>query len=157
LGGKPRVLLLANVPRLSAGQRDAVERFLAADGDVLVALGDQVDARFYNEHLYRGGKGWLPARLERITDPEDPARPLPGSFTHPALGRFPQELAEGLGKAEFRHWWKVTPAADGGAVAAARLAGGDPLLVEGGFRGGRVFLCAVPLDNSWCPGLAGLP
>lgn len=157
-GTSPRVLVLSNVERLTPAQREAVARFLTGGGGVLVTLGERVDARHYNEQLYRGGEGWLPARLDETagneTRPEDAARPLPVSFSHPALELFRAAPADDLGEARFPRWWKLH-AAD--RSPAALLTSNDPLLVERPYGAGRVLLCAVPLDDSWRTNLPQLP
>jgi hypothetical protein len=170
-GTRPRVLVLANVARLTPPQQDAVTQFLAAGGGVLVTLGDRVDAQHYNEQLLRGGQGWLPARLEDQTGDESdlahaPA-PLPSSFFHPALELFREVKIGGLGEAHFPRWWKVAlPGRTSPAVPVALLTNSDPLLVERPYPGapahatpgaGRVLLCTVPLDNSWRTNLPDLP
>src|SRR5262249_10330180 len=90
----PRVLVLADVPRLTDAQRRAVERSRRDGGGVLVALGPRVEAQraFYNDELFRGGQGWLPARLDRIegelTRPELAAAVETQELRHPVLARF---------------------------------------------------------------------
>jgi hypothetical protein len=154
-GGRPRVLVLADVPRLNALQQDAVERFLADGGGVLVVLGERAEneAAFYNEQLYRGGRGWLPARLDRVAGergrPELGAAPDLKRFQHPALELFREEPNCTLAKARFPRWWKVTASARSQALTGALLTTGDPLLVELPYKSGRVLLCSVPLDRSW--------
>jgi hypothetical protein len=154
-GSRPRVLVLADVPRLGAAQVDAVDRFLAEGGGVLVTLGERVepDGAFYNDQLYRGGQGWLPARLDRVVGdrkrPDLAAAPDLKRFQHPALELFREEPNCTLGKAAFPRWWKVTTNAQNQALAGALLTTGDPLLVERPYKGGRVLLCTVPLDRSW--------
>jgi hypothetical protein len=166
VGWKPRVLILVNVPRLSAAQQEAVEQFLADGGGVLVTLGDRAEADGYNGPLYRDGKGWLPARLEGVEGgagrPEDAVRPAVAASTHPALELFrSMPNGGGLGDARFPRWWKLgTPGrhAAGVTVAVLRSAAGDyPFLVERGYQAGRVLLCSVPLDNSWGTNLPDLP
>jgi len=170
---RPRVLILRDVPQLTAVQQEAITQFLADGGGVLVTLGPRAVADVYNTRLHRGGKGWLPAHLEGIAD--DPAHPAPGGSDHPALHlfletpkddqgstRFPQ-----LGRVRFSHWWKlrvgpeaVGPGAMGPAarrssgvqVAALRTATDEyPFLVEwiDPQRAGRLLQCAVPFDDSW--------
>jgi hypothetical protein len=154
-GSRPRVLVLADVPRLTAGQREAVERFLADGGGVLVVLGDRIEGEtgFYNEHLYRGGRGWLPARLNQVMGKrqrlEFAAAPDLTRFQHPALELFREEPNCTLGKARFPRWWKVTTIARNQALTGALLTTGDPLLVEMPYKSGRVLLLTVPLDRSW--------
>jgi hypothetical protein len=177
LAGKnrPRVLILANVPELTAAQQEGVGKFLEKGGGVLVTLGDRVNARHYNDELHRGGSGWLPARLDARQEAEAAGRrdagptgddtaahPLPASFHHPALELLRgADALSGMGRVRFLRWWKLAlPAAPdqsaapgSGAVAVASLANNDPLLVERPFGKGRVLLCAVPLDDSWSPNL----
>jgi hypothetical protein len=166
LGGeqRPRVLVLSNVPRLEPAQDEAVGQFLADGGGVLVTLGHRAEADLYNEQLYRGGEGWLPARLDGVEGDEgrlrDAARPDPGSFNHPALDLFRKPVAGGLGEARFPRWWKLTTPgrhAPGVVVGQLRTPGERyPFLVERAYRAGRVLLCPVPLDNSWGTNLPDL-
>src|SRR5262249_28674080 len=74
-GSKPRVLVLADVPRLSPAQQQAVGQFLEEGGGVLVFLGERAETEtaFYNKELYRGGAGLLPARLDQVAG--DQAKP----------------------------------------------------------------------------------
>jgi hypothetical protein len=159
---RPRVLVLCSVPRLLARQLEAVAKFLAAGGGVLVTLGERVDGRYYNEQLYRGGQGWLPARLEEIAGdeakPERAVSPLPSSFFHPALDLFREGIVGGLGDARFPRWWKIAvPRRESASVPVALLANGDPLFVERTYQKGRIILSAVPMDNSWRTNLTDLP
>jgi hypothetical protein len=161
-GTKPRVLVLSNVPRLSARQRDATTIFLANGGGLLVTLGARVEARSYNEQLYDDGQGWLPGHLEEIAgDPNKPdlaASPLPTGFFHPALELFREGTAGGLEAARFPQWYRVsTGGRDAATVPVALLTSGDPLLLERSGHAGRVLLCTVPLDNSWGTNLPELP
>jgi hypothetical protein len=162
---RPRVLVLHNLPRLETSQQEGVARFLAAGGGVLVTLGERVEADVYNEQLYRGGEGWLPARLDGIEGsearPKDAARPDPASFTHPTLELFRKLVVGGLGEAHFPRWWKLRTAgqhAAGVSVGSLRTATARySFLVERAVGAGRVLLCAVPLDNSWGTNLPDLP
>ncbi|HLN30966.1 MAG TPA: BatA domain-containing protein [Gemmataceae bacterium] len=159
---KPRVLVLSNVARLLAPQREAIGQFLNDGGAVLVTLGERVDARHYNEELYRAGEGWLPAHLEQPTGDEAKAErassPLASTFFHPALELFREEAAGGLGAARFPRWWKVTtPGREAGTATVALFTSNDPWLVEKTWNGARVVLASVPLDNSWGANLPELP
>ncbi len=162
VGTKPRVLVLADVPRLTAEQQEAVASFLAGGGGLLVTLGERVDAKHYNEELYRGGQGWLPARLDEIagdeTQPGKAPAPLPSSFFHPALDLFRDVPVGGLSDARFPRWWKVaTPGRNAASVPIALMTNGDPLLVEKAYRNGRVVVASVPLDKAWRTNLTDLP
>ncbi len=152
---KPRVLILADVPRLSETQQAAVREYLDSGGGLLVTLGSQVDEKFYNEHLSKNG-GWLPAQLQEIAmaAPGRPARPLQTGLSHPVLERFRADPSA-WGRVEFMRWHKVKPALQASVVA--RLSGDDPLLVEAAAGAGRVLLCTVPLNPSWETNVFGLP
>lgn len=168
---RPRVLILRDIPRLTAAQQEAIGQFLADGGGVLVTLGPRAEADAYNVQLYRGGKGWLPAHLDGIENdegkPENAAHPVPGGSDHPALRLFVEKPKDGqgparfpqLGRVRFAHWWKLTPPPRNSAgvkVAALRTAAAEyPFLVEwiDPNRAGRLLACAVPFDDSWGPEL----
>jgi hypothetical protein len=162
---RPRVVVLRNVPRLTATQQETITHFLAGGGGVLVTLGPEVEADYYNLQLYRGGKGWLPAHLDGIET--EAAHLAPGGSDHPALRLFLEKAKDGqsssrfpqLGRVRLPRWWKLTPpqgVASGVQVAALRTAANEyPFLVEwiDPNRAGRLLLCAVPLDDSMGPEL----
>ncbi|QEL20171.1 BatA domain-containing protein [Limnoglobus roseus] len=166
-GTPPRVVVLANVPLLNKAQNEAVEKYLADGGAVLVTLGDRSDAAGWNRVSFRGGQGWLPARLAEIVGDDDPKanldtapRPQPAGFTHPAMEVFKEPLPGGLHTAYFPKRWKVDPLAGANGAtgtAIATLTNNEPFLVERGVGRGRVLLCSVPLDNSWRTNFPRLP
>ncbi len=161
-GSKARVLILFNVPRLTVPQQEAITKFLAAGGGVLVTLGDQVDAKHYNNELHRAGEGWLPAQIGDIdgdeTEPSRAASPLLASFFHPALDLFREVKDSTLAGARMPRWWKVvTPGRGSSAQVIAQLSTRDPFLVEKNYQLGKVILCTVPLDDSWRTNLVRLP
>jgi hypothetical protein len=157
----PRVLILCNIPSLTAAQRDAIGKFVEFGGGVLVTLGSRVEKQQYNQLLYQSGNGWLPAFLDDMTGDEalpqpaegktDPAaHPQPASFSHPALELFRGEADTGLGQARFPRYWKVaSPPPGASATTFARFTTLDPFLVERPHGKGRAILCTVPLDDSW--------
>jgi hypothetical protein len=161
-GTPPRVLVLANVPRLTPEQEDGVARFLTNGGGLLVTLGERVEVPYYNQQLYHGGRGWLPAALEQVTgdetEPERAVQPLASSFFHPAVDLFREVSSGGLADARFPRWWRVAiPGRSSTAVPVALFSNQDPFLVERSYFAGRVLLCTVPLDNSWRTNLPNLP
>jgi hypothetical protein len=163
-GTPPRVLVLADLERPTAEQAQAVERYLSDGGSVLVALGGRCDAAGWNRAAFRGGQGFLPARVvepvgsaEKV---EGAPQPDPASFTHPAAEVFREPLPGGLHTAVFPRRWNLDLAAGvNGATGlpVARLTTGEPLFVERGFGTGRVIVSAVPLDDGWGTNLPRLP
>jgi len=159
---RPRVLVLCDVPRLSPAQREAVDRFVAGGGGLLVTLGPRVDPVHYNRDLYRDGLGWLPAALDKPagnadeplpedeTKPDPAAHPVTSSFHHPALEPFRAAVGGGLGNARFPRYWMVSrPVPGGDARVVAELTTKAPLLIERRHGKGQVILATVPLDASW--------
>jgi len=160
----PRVVVLANIEKLSATQQAQVEKYLVDGGSVLVTVGDRTDAENWNRVAFRGGQGFLPARLnEPVGDEGDVTnapRVLAAGLTHPALEIFKEPLPGGLNTAYFPRRWKVDVAAGANGTtgtAAALLTTREPLLVERSFGKGRVLLATHPLDNSWKTNLIRLP
>jgi hypothetical protein len=157
---RPRVLIFADVPRLTSAQSAAVEEFLQAGGGVLVALGDRADAAAYTRDLYKNGRGWLPVTVGGSAGPGDPAKapsPLGANFRHPALELFRQSGAGSLSEARFPRWRTLTVPTSPGIATIARLAGDVPLFVESGYGNGRVIVSAMPLDDSNRTNLVELP
>ena len=115
----PRVLILANVPRLRPDQQQAVEKFLADGGGVLATLGARSDAAHANAEWFRDGRGWLPARLvEAVGDVGDldrAARPVVESLVGPFGETFREGEAGDIAAAKFPRHWRLalarTPAA----------------------------------------------
>ncbi len=163
-GTPPRVVVLANVEKLSTDQQQQIEKFLNAGGSVLVTLGDRIDAAQWNRVAFRAGQGFLPARLIEPTGVEaDPAQAktlLTGVFAHPALDIFRDPLPGGLHSALFPRLWKVDAAAGvngSTGTAIALFSNREPFLVERSFGRGRVILATHALDRSWRTNLHRLP
>ncbi|MCI0642220.1 MAG: BatA domain-containing protein [Gemmataceae bacterium] len=153
---QPRVVIFADVPRLSSDQSKAIEQYLAGGGAVLMFLGPRSarESQHYNDDLFRLGAGWLPARLEKIAGDAERtelwASPDPKRQQHPTLAIF--ESTGGLGHVRFPRWLRLAVAAKDPATTPALLTSGDPFLVERIYKSGRVMLCAVPPDRSWGSG-----
>jgi hypothetical protein len=156
-GTPPRVVVLADLPRLTSEQQAAVVSYLSHGGSVLVALGERCDAAAWNRVAFRGGQGFLPARVVETAEGE--ARPDPASFTHPATEVFREPLPGGLHTAVFPRRWRLDTTGVNGPTGSpvARLTTGEPLFVERGYGTGRVIVSAVPLDGSWGTNLPRLP
>jgi hypothetical protein len=156
-GTPPRVVVLADLPRLTSEQQASVEGYLSRGGSVLVALGERCDAAVWNRVAFRGGQGFLPAQIAEMTEGE--ARPEPASFTHPATEVFREPLPGGLHTAVFPRRWRLDPTGVNGPTGSpvARLTTGEPLFIERGYGTGRVIVSSVPLDGSWGTNLPRLP
>lgn len=147
---RPRVLILADVPRLTSAQQQAIDTFLAEGGSVWVILGERVQDRdFYNRQLYRDGQGWLPAELLQVAQPKEPAAPDTQELLHPALALFRTQPNSSFGTARFGHWWQVQVPAGSPTTTLALLSSGEPMLLERPYKKGTVLLSTVPFDTCW--------
>ncbi|MCI0684566.1 MAG: BatA and WFA domain-containing protein [Gemmataceae bacterium] len=147
----PRVVVLADVPRLTAPQLAGLTRYVEDGGGLFIFLGPRADPAFYNAHLYRDGQGLLPARLERIEMAKsDRAVTLDVKrFLHPALELFREEPQCTLGHAGYTRWWKATAETHGRGVPVALFANDELWLIERAYGQGRVLLSTLPMDHTW--------
>ncbi len=169
-----RVIVLANVPRLSDSQLESLRHYVRDGGALLLTAGNRIDATWYNEQLF-AGDGFLPAEFGvprgRIDDNGKSARIVAQHFDHPALQFFNESANGDLSTAEIRQWYELKlpedrsmiltslssqtdDAADVSRVkhlpiVMARLDNGDPLLVEKSYGDGVVVLLATSCDADW--------
>jgi hypothetical protein len=137
-----RVVVLANVERLSAGQTAAIGRFLESGGGLLIAPGDRTEPEAFNN------LGFTPAALGLMKG--DPgaragvAHPMPRSFVGPVMAPFAEGDSPVLGEADLFFYRVLGPVP--GASVLARLDTEDPWVVERPHARGRVLMLAAPLD-----------
>jgi hypothetical protein len=146
-----RVVVLANVDRLTSEQIAALTDFVSEGGGLLIAPGDRVDVSAYNQTLFADGGGLLPAKLGEtkgeFARKTAVAHPVPRTFTGPALGPFGAGESPPLAEADLFSYRILSPATnDPPASIIARLDTGDPWAVERQHRKGRVIVMAGPLD-----------
>ncbi|MBI1827738.1 MAG: BatA domain-containing protein [Planctomycetes bacterium] len=79
------LVILANVYRPGERAVQSLENYVRGGGGLLVFLGDQVDASFYNSELYRVGEGLLPAELQEVVGAPDAVHLAIVDRLHPAL------------------------------------------------------------------------
>ena len=72
-----RAIDLANIERLDASAVAALEKYVAAGGGLAMFLGEHTDVKFFNDVLYRDGRGLFPVPLagqaELLIDRLEPA------------------------------------------------------------------------------------
>lgn len=145
---KYRVVVLANVPLITAEMARALEQRVYEGGGLIISPGNYSKIDSYNATLYRNGLGLLPAKLESPT-PADGSRAtslLGLELSHPIF-RFLRGADPLPGAVVGRFF----PAAE--RQADARVLGtygsGEPFLIEGPRGRGRVLLVTTPLDADW--------
>ena len=64
----PDLIILANVDELSKERIKELEELVSLGTGLMIFAGDQCDLELYNERLFKGGNGLLPARLRQVSD-----------------------------------------------------------------------------------------
>lgn len=167
----PKVIVLANVPKLTDAQATALRSYVAAGGSALICAGNRIDASWYNDHLY-AERNLLSAEFGVprgvIDERGHSARIVAQHFDHPGLQFFNEAANGDLSTAEIRQWYELRLPADGSMimtslltttdevtssrsapVVMARLDNGDPLLVEKTLGDGVVVQMATAADADW--------
>jgi hypothetical protein len=163
LGTKPladiQAINLANIERLDRSAVEALEQYVSAGGGVAFFMGDNCDAKFFNEVLYRDGRGLFPAPLARKAElAVDRLETAPDIQVEPhfIFRVFSSKQNGMLQTVSVERYFAVPdgwrPPAQSTARVIARLRNGAPLAVERSFGKGRVvaFLTtAAPTWNNW--------
>ena len=145
-----RLVVLANVPRLSDAAADALTAWVKDGGSLLVTAGDLIDGEWWNDRFFADGTGPLPRPWGEPVEPPDPARIAGGRFDHPGLERFNDPAAGDLTGVAVRRWLAVGegPPENPGRVIAS-LTGGAPLLIARPFGEGEVVQMTTAIDADW--------
>lgn len=154
-----RVVNLTNIERLESSSVAALENFAAAGGGVAFFLGERCDVKFFNDVLYKDGKGLFPVPLthqaELLVDRLEPAPDLQPE-PHFIFRSFSGKLNSFLQAVSVQRYFAVPegwrPSNASTVRVVARLRNGAPLAVERSFGKGRVvaFLTtASPTWNNW--------
>jgi hypothetical protein len=64
----PDLIVLANVDQLSKERVAELEELVSLGTGLMIFAGDQCDLQLYNERLFKGGNGLLPAKINQIRD-----------------------------------------------------------------------------------------
>jgi hypothetical protein len=148
------LVILANVESLSNPAVEKLEQFVDRGGNLLVFLGDKVNASQYNTHFAASNRlngGLLPGQL--LTIQGDPAGADTYAtiaridYEHPALAAFQDPKFSNFGGVSLKALWGMTPGAS--SAVLMRTNAGAPLLVERAFGKGRVVVFASTCDRDW--------
>jgi hypothetical protein len=150
--GNPDVLILANVPHLSAEQADLVAEQVAAGTGAMIFLGDQVDPDNYNQVLYKNGAGLLPATLVTASDAEFSGVLVEAGEGSP-LDALSQLNPAALARVKIRKTFEVKLPAqptDGIRVLARwNNPAAAPASIQKVFGDGNVLLWTLSADRAW--------
>ncbi len=151
---------LAGVKELDAAAVRNLEAYAEAGGGVCFVVGGKTSAEFFNNNLYRDGKGIFPVPLDSekplFRDREAKAFDIVGS-QHPVFKRFADERNTFLRDVTIQRYFGVLGTweekhAPGETIVIAKLRNGAPLVVEKQFGKGRVvalLTTPVPPWSDW--------
>ena len=148
------VVLLANLPRVSAPLAAQLERFVRGGGGLWLTMGARVNPDRWNESLrqllpqpLRGARraGDAAARLEQ----RQRAKPRTFKAQHPIFAPFPAPEQSTLRQATVSDYMLVEPSLNGEQEVLIALDEGAPLLIERQVGEGRVLLLTGSLDSEW--------
>jgi hypothetical protein len=150
---------LANIERLDPAAVQALEKYVADGGGAVFFMGERSEAKYFNDVLYRDGKGLFPVPLahpaELAIDRLEPA-PDVQAEKHFIFRIFAGKRNSFLQTVTVERYFALPqgwrPPPDSTLSVAASLRNGAPLVVERRFGKGRVvaFLTtAAPTWNNW--------
>jgi hypothetical protein len=149
---RPDLLVLANVAHLSADQVDALQRLVDSGTGLMVFVGDQVDPDNYNQLLFKGGSGLLPAALESISDSESSGVLVESAEGSPleALGQLSPAALQRF-KVHKVYEVRMSPGEVEGVRVLARWnnTAAAPAIVQKVVGSGQVLLWTTAADRSW--------
>ena len=159
-----------------AGDRESLlkrlEDWTRNGGRLVITLGDQIDARIFNDDFYRFGRGLSPLKLvERKGDEEEKTwaelQIEDKQNLHPTLDLFYQDGVSALQLARFFRWWHAEPPRNASVTAAVGSLGAvpadsvvsvplsllkvekSPAIAEKPFGKGRTVLITTAIDADW--------
>ena len=141
-------VIFANVPQFTASEAKLLDLYVRRGGSLVLFLGDQVMADNYNSLLGRDGNGLLAGRLGEVVRPIKPGIDALG-YQHPIVQAFRGHEKVGLLSMPVWKYFKMDLPAGSAAQPVLNMAGGDPLIVAGPVRRGRVVVVTTSADTTW--------
>ncbi len=140
------VVILANVRELSPGYELELEKFVLNGGALLFGMGDQVNPKYFNEHL----GNLLPIKLDSQYHVKDGAlHLLLKNNTHPVMKVFsPKELAE-TREINFYSMYTIQAREDRIFKVGTWFSNQNPAVIEANVGKGIVVLFLSSLDRDW--------
>ena len=142
------VVMLCNVRNLPFGYEQELEKFIMNGGSLFITLGDQIDAKFYNEKL----GNILPVYLKTLYQIEkddksflffaEPSR-------HPALKVFRGKALEEMKNTRFNSLYSIEPREGSNFTTPMVFENKFPALIESTIGKGKAFLFVSSIDRDW--------
>jgi hypothetical protein len=151
-------VILCNIAQFTPAEVTTLDAYLKQGGGVVIFGGDQVVPDNYNDLLFAGGKGILPARIAgTIGDAQNHRSAFDfdaRDFKHPIVNIFYGAAANviaGLTGAKTWQYHKLALPEDAGSRAKVALwfSSGDPAIIEAPRFRGTVVQVATSADAGW--------
>ena len=142
------VIILCNVRSLPFGYEQELENFVMRGGALIITLGDQVDAKFYNEKL----GNILPVYLKtvhQIARDEEPFRFFIGPSKHQVLKVFNGRTLEEMKSIGFNSLYSVEPREKSNFSTPMVFENKFPAMIESTTGKGKVILFVSSIDRDW--------
>src|SRR5207248_97787 len=147
---------LRDVPRLDGRAVETLENYVSGGGGLAIFAGPDINTSYYNQALYRDGKGLLPAPIgleATLPMAVDPGEPDVELQNHPIFSFFQSEtnpLIRGVKIDRYRRVaesWK--PTSQQAVEIIARTRDKSPLIIERKLGQGNVLLFLTTLAPEW--------
>lgn len=142
------VVMLCNVRNLPFGYEQELEKFVMRGGALFISLGDQVDAKFYNEKL----GNILPVYLKtmyQVTGSDKPIHFFTRSSKHPVLKVFNNQTLQEMKSISFRSIYTTEPREEFPFSTPMIFENKFPALIESITGEGKVILFVSSIDRDW--------
>ena len=150
------LLILANLQNLGSEKAKEIEVFTENGGGVLICAGNQMKVDWYNDFWGFNGSNFLPIPLKgtqgQLLNELSYSKISSSFFEHPALSMFNDPRNGSLAEAQIKKWLIMDESKvrnDPAVTVLARLANGQPILVEKKFGKGVVMLWGSSIDTDW--------
>jgi hypothetical protein len=142
------VIILCNAHTLPFGYEQELEKFVLRGGALFITLGNQVNAKFYNERL----GNILPVFLKSVHQTQksdEPFRFLIKPSKHPVLKIFKGQTLEEMKSIEFQSVYSIEPRENSKFTTPIVLSNEFPALIESTVGKGKVILFLSSIDRDW--------
>lgn len=142
------VVMMCNVRELPFGYERELERFVLNGGALFIALGDQIDATFYNDKM----GVLLPVKLQalnQVAQHGEPFRLLAETSDHKVLKVFSEKTLKAMSQIGFSSIYSVEPRPGREFTTPMKFTNQFPAVVESNFGRGKVVLYVSSIDRDW--------
>ena len=141
------VVILANVPSLTAAEAQRLKTYVSAGGGLIVTAGERVDSTAYQQTL----DDLMPCTfVQAVGDAiaREQFRVLATlNYEHPIFAPFKEPNHGDFGKARVYRYLQAVPTADTNIISA--YDDGNPALLEKDYGTGRVLCLTSTIDREW--------